>query len=564
MKFNDIKYQQVDINKFEIEFKMILNRITDAETFEEQDQALVDLHKKRDDFDTMFQLANIRFVMDTRDEFYKKEVEYLDKVSPRYKNLLNQSYSLLHQLKFKDKLIEKRGQRIFDRAEYTATGFDPIIMDDMKVHNKLCTEYTNIKGSAKIEFKGKELNLSQLRKYFFDSDRNVRKKAHQAFWGFFSDNQEKFDDLFDQLVKIRHQMAQKMGYKNFVELGYKWMLRIDYSQEMVANFRRQIAEEIVPITTKLRERQRRRLGYDSLEYYDLNFHFLSGNPSPKGTPDDTIAKAKEMYEELSKETGEFFNYMLEYDLLDLVSREGKNDGGFCWALSNFKHPFIFANFNGTMDDLRVLTHEAGHAFQYFKSRNHEIIEYINPSSETAEIHAMAMEFLTYPWMEKFFKEDTDKYFFSHMNSSLLFLPYGTAIDHFQEIIYENPEYTANQRAEAWKRMEKLYLPDRKMDMNPYLDSGRSWQSIMHIYQMPFYSIDYVLAQICAFQFWQKANKNRTKAWADYVSLCNAGGTQPFLKLLELTNLDSPFEDGIVKNIAADILSYLDGIDDTKF
>jgi len=255
---------------------------------------------------------------------------------------------------------------------------------------------------------------------------------------------------------------------------------------------------------------------------------------------------------------------LKYDLLDVINRPGKADAGYCWCLSDYKHPFIFANFNGTSGDIDVLTHEAGHAFQYFKSRNYDIIEYRSPSSESAEIHAMSMEFLTYPWMEGFFKEDAEKYFFSHLNNSLLFMPYGCAVDHFQHIIYKNPNYTPNQRAGVWKEMQDLYLPDYKMDLTPYLESGRFWQKQAHIYEMPFYYIDYVLAQVCAIQFWQKSTENRTEAWGDYVRLCKAGGTMPFLKLVELANLKSPFEDGTVKGITTGILNHLNAIDDTRF
>jgi len=193
-----------------------------------------------------------------------------------------------------------------------------------------------------------------------------------------------------------------------------------------------------------------------------------------------------------------------------------------------------------------------------------VIEHREPSSESAEIHAMSMEFLTYPWMQGFFQEDTEKYFFSHLSKKLLVLPYGCAVDHFQHIIYKNPDYTPNQRADVWKDMEDLYLPDNKMDSIPYLQSGRFWQKQGHIFEMPFYYIDYILAQICAFQFWQKANNNRDEAWADYVRLCVAGGTKPFLGLVELANLKSPFEDGTVKSITGDILKHLNTIDDTKF
>ncbi len=564
MKFKDIRYERIPMEKFETEFKAVLNEMENADTFGKFDAAFINIYKKRDSFDTMFQLANIRYCTNTRNETYLKEVGHLDEIMPRFEDLVNQFYIVLNQSKFKGEISKKWGKHILDIAKFSVNGFDPIILNELKEHNKLCTEYSKLKDKAEIDFNGEKLNLGSIGKYLLDNDRKVREKASRAQWKFFADHQEEFDDLFDRMVKVRHKMALKMGHENFVALGYQWMQRFDYTEEMVADFRKWVVEIIVPIAQKLRQKQKKRLGYEHLEYYDLNFHFLSGNPKPKGTAEDTIAQANQMYKELSPETGELFRYLQEYDLLDLVSRQGKEDGGFCWAFSDYKHPFIFANFNGTLDDVRVLTHEAGHAFQYFESRHYDIIEHRNPTSETAEIHAMSMELLTYPWMEGFFREDTEKYFYSHLNSTLLFIPYGCAIDHFQHIIYQNPDFTPNQRAEAWKEMEALYLPDRKMDMAPYLNSGRVWQSIMHIYQRPFYCIDYVLAQICAFQFWQKSKNNEKEAWADYLRLCKAGGTKPFLELVELANLKPPFDKETLRNVTKEIEKHLEKIDDSTF
>ncbi len=564
MKFNEIPYQRPSYEVFEAEFETLLQKIETAKTFEEQNTAFIDVYKKRDRFDTMFQLANIKYTTDTADKTLEEEVNYFNTVSPKFKDLVNRFYAALNKSKFKKELQEKWGTHLLNIAEYAVKGFDPVIMDDMEEQNKLKTEYTKLKGTAKIDFDGKELNLAGIGKYLVDNDRNIRKTANEARWQFFVGKQAEFDGVFDKLVKVRHRMAQKMGHKNFIELGYNWMQRIDYNETMVENFRQQIVDEIVPITSQLRARQKNRLGYNTLEDHDLDFHFLSGNPKPKDSPKEILAKAKTMYTELSSDTEEFFNYMLKYNLLDVINRPGKADAGYCWCLSDYKHPFIFANFNGTSGDIDVLTHEAGHGFQYFRSRDYPVIEHRDPTSESAEIHAMSMEFLTYPWMQSFFKEDTEKYFFSHLNRSLLFLPYGCAVDHFQHIIYKNPDYTPDQRADVWKKMEALYLPDYKMDATPYLASGRFWHKQGHIFEMPFYYIDYVLAQICAFQFWQKANNNREEAWADYVRLCTAGGTQPFLELVKLANIKSPFEAGTVKSITTDIVKHLDSIDDTKF
>jgi M3 family oligoendopeptidase len=354
-----------------------------------------------------------------------------------------------------------------------------------------------------------------------------------------------------------------LGYKNFVELGYARLTRTDYNAEMVANFRKQVEEYIVPVATRLKERQRKRIGVDELKYYDDRFSFKTGNPTPKGDPEWIINNGKKMYSELSPETEEFFNFMLDHELMDLVSKKGKASGGYCTFFTEYKAPFIFSNFNGTSGDIDVLTHEAGHAFQVYLSRDYQIPEYNWPTLEACEIHSMSMEFFTWPWMELFFKEDTDKYKFSHLSEGLLFIPYGVAVDEFQHFVYENPEATPTERKRAWREIEKKYLPHRNYEGNEYLENGGFWHQQGHIFNSPFYYIDYTLAQICAFQFWKKMHENREAAWSDYVHLCKQGGSKPFTELVKEAKLISPFEDGCVKSVIGVIEDWLNSVDDTK-
>ncbi|MGB1216794.1 MAG: M3 family metallopeptidase, partial [Saprospiraceae bacterium] len=220
--------------------------------------------------------------------------------------------------------------------------------------------------------------------------------------------------------------------------------------------------------------------------------------------------------------------------------------------------------NGTSHDIDVLTHEAGHAFQVYESRNMEVMEYHWPTYEACEIHSMSMEFFTWPWMKLFFEEDAEKYYFAHLAGSLLFLPYGVAVDEFQHVVYENPDMTIAERNQAWRDIEKKYLPHRKYVDNDFLEKGGFWQQQGHIFQTPFYYIDYTLAQVCAFQFWKRDREDHKDAWADYVKLCQVGGSQSFLDLVEYANLRSPFEDGCVKDVIDVIQEYLDGVDDSQW
>ena len=406
-------------------------------------------------------------------------------------------------------------------------------------------------------FEGKERNLSELEPFMQSQDRSMRKKTYEAYSNFFKENEAKFDEIYDKLVKVRHKIAKKLGYKNFVEVGYMRMQRSDYNAEMVATYREQVLKYIVPVAEKLKKRQAERLGLKELKYYDEPIKFLTGNAVPKGDYKHILNNAKTMYKELSEETNEFFNFMLDHELMDLLSKKGKAGGGYCTYISKYKSPFIFSNFNGTSGDIDVLTHEAGHAFQTYLSRSLEIPEYAFPTSEAAEIHSMSMEFLTWPWMNLFFEEQEQKYKFAHLSEAITFIPYGVTVDEFQHYVYENPEATPEERKLAWRKIEKKYLPGKDYEDNDFYNRGGFWFKQGHIFQVPFYYIDYTLAQVCAFQFWIKSHENRENAWKDYLALCKEGGSKPFLELLKVANLKNPFEEGCMKKVVEPLEEWLD-------
>jgi M3 family oligoendopeptidase len=563
MKFGEFQYKRPNIKELENKFKELLKSLNDAKSFEAQSLAMEKINEARNEFESMAQIVEIRHTIDTTDKFYEEEQNFFDENTPIYQGLISNYYSSLVNSKFKPQLENKWGKQLFNIAELTIKTFSPEIIEDLQLENKLSSEYTKLIASAKIMFEGEERNLSQLAPFQISTDRGMRKRANEAKYSFMVENEKKLDDIYDSLVKIRTKIAKKLGYKNFVELGYARMLRADYNSEMVQNFRKQVEEYIVPTATKLRERQRVRLGLEELKYYDERFSFKTGNAKPKGDPEFIVNCGKVMYNELSAETSEFFNFMIDNQLMDLVSKKGKAGGGYCTFISDYKAPFIFSNFNGTSGDVDVLTHEAGHAFQVYSSRNYEIPEYNFPTYEACEIHSMSMEFFTYPWMNLFFKEDVNKYKFSHLSEALLFIPYGVTVDEFQHFIYENPEATPAERKLAWRKIEKKYLPHRNYEENEYLERGGWWHQQGHIFGTPFYYIDYTLAQICAFQFFVKASKDRDAAWNDYLTLCRAGGSDSFVNLVKLAKLISPFENGSISSIIGHIENELNNIDDTK-
>ena len=561
MKFNEYKYEHLDLEKIKKEFSELIESFEKAENVEGQVNAFDEIIKLRNHIETMQTLVSVRHSIDTNDEFYDKENEYMDEISPILFGFTNDFYKALVNSKFKDELIQKYGKFLFDLAENTLKTFSPEIIPDAQEENRLSSKYSKLIASAKIDFDGKELNLSQMVPYTQSKDRNVRIEAAKKVAQFFAENQDEFDNIYDSLVKVRTRMAQKMGYKNFVEFGYKQLSRLEYDAKMVEGYRKQVLENIVPLHTELRERQGKRLGVDKLKFYDEAIKFNSGNADPHGSPEWILNNGKTMYKELSKETDEFFTFMTENNLLDLLSKKGKMSGGYCTYIPEHKAPFIFANFNGTSHDIDVLTHEAGHAFQVYQSRGFEVPEYLWPSYEACEIHSMSMEFLTWPWMNLFFENDTDKYKFIHLSEALLFIPYGVTVDEFQHWVYENPEATPKERREKWIEIEKKYLPTRDYGEVEELKNGIFWFRQGHIFSSPFYYIDYTLAQVCAFQFWIKSRENREKAWQDYLNLCKLGGSKPFFELMKSANLKNPYEEGTLAFVIPKIKEYLDNVDD---
>ncbi|HLR36184.1 MAG TPA: M3 family oligoendopeptidase [Tissierellales bacterium] len=564
VKFKDFQYKRPDMETVEKEFMDLLGKFDGSKSSEEQNEIIKKIDSLKKEIRSMGSLVHIRHTIDTEDEFYTKEMDFINEANPVFEGLVSKYYEALVNSKFRDELEKTWGKQLFTLAELQLKTFREEVINDLIKENKLATEYGKLIASAKIDFEGEERNLSQMQPFIQSKDRDMRKRAYEAYISFFEENEKEFDRIYNDLVKVRHTIAKKLGYENFVELGYARMSRSDYDSKMVANYRKQVLDELVPIVVELKERQRKRLGLNEFKYYDEPLEYLTGNATPKGEPEWIVNNGRKMYKELSKETDEFFTFMVENELMDLVSKKGKASGGYCTYIPKYESPFIFSNFNGTSGDVDVLTHEAGHAFQVYLSRDQILDEYYGPTLEACEIHSMSMEFLTWPWMELFFEDEVEKYKFSHLSGAVNFIPYGVTVDEFQHFVYENPEATPEERKAKWREIEKKYLPFRDYGDNEFLERGGYWFRQGHIFEAPFYYIDYTLAQVCAFQFWIKAMDNRDKAWEDYLRLCKAGGSKPFLKLVELAGLKNPFEDGTIKEVVKPIKEWLDSVNDSEF
>ena len=562
MKYSELQYERIDVEKRRNLMKEYLDKFSNAHSVDDQINVILDVNEQNKEYHSYAAMASLNFSRDINDGDAKAEKDYYDSIGPDMIEIGDSFEKAVNQSKYKDELSKEWGEKFLTDIETSLKTFDPKIKEMLKEETNLRNEYTKLTAGAKITYEGKEYNLAGLGPFHSNEDRNVRKASYKARFNWFSENSEALDDIYDKLVKLRHKIATTLGYDNFIELGYMRMGRSDYGPNEVANFRKQIVDHVVPVVKKLVQKKKDILGLDHLYFYD-GINFKEGDPKPKGSPDQLIKEAQVMYRELSNETGDFFDMMVEEELMDLVNREGKRPGGFCTSFPKYDRPYIFSNFNGTDHDITVLTHEAGHAFQCYSSRNQPLLGYLWPTMEAAEIHSMSMEFFTWPWMHKFFKEETDRFKYKHIAGSLSFLPYGACVDHFQHWVYENPEATPKERNQRWLDLESIYLPNRDYDDLHFPKTGGIWQGQLHIYQMPFYYIDYTLAQTCAFQFWIKNQQDSEKAWKDYVHLCNAGGSQSFTKLVALAGLELPFNDGCLETVVEHVSDWLDKVDPNK-
>lgn len=563
MKFNEMRYVHKDFENIKEEYEQLINELKNCKDSKEFMEIFNKINDYRSDIYTMSSLCNIRHTIDTSDKYYDEENEYWDNTLPLIRNLDSKFEEVILNYPKREEL--DIDEIFFIQKEMDSKIFNEDIIEDLQEENKLASEYTKLKSSASFTFNNETHNLTSIEPYFESEDREVRKQANLAVSNWYQEHEDEFDDIYDRMVKVRTKIANKLGFKSFTEVGYLRMKRIGYGPEDVKKLRDQVINEVTPLVTKFKESQKERLGLDNLYFYDDSYKFKSGNPKPVGNRDVLVGIAKNMYEEMSLETGEFFNFMNDNELFDLESKPNKDTGGYCEIIPKYKSPFIFSNFNGTMGDVDVLTHECGHAFQGFMSlKGINNPDLLWPSNEAAEIHSMSMEFFAYPWMKDFFKDDVNKYKYAHTVGSIDFLPYGCLVDHFQHEMYDHPELSKEERKQVWRKLEKIYEPYIDFEDDKFLEKGTRWYRKLHIFTFPFYYIDYVIAGVCALNFRCRMLKEDPKAWSDYVDLCKLGGTKPFLDLVKVAGIKSPFEEGTLKETISYIKKDLDKIDETTF
>ena len=562
MKFSEMPYARPDLNELKQQLQSLTDQLKAAPDYAAAREAFLAQQKLSMHIDTLATLSSVRNSIDTRDKFYDAEEEFWNEAGPELRAYDDAWTAAMLESPFRKEFAAEYGDLMFLNAEIARKAFSPAIVEELKQENQLVQDYQKLIASAQIEFEGNTYTISQLSPFKNDPDDARRLAAWQAEGGWYKAHQPELDEIYDKLVKLRDAMGRKLGYDGYTQMGYYRMGRNCYTKEDVETFRAAVVKYLVPVADKVYREQAKRLGKSyPMSFADNALEFRSGNPRPVGTPDEILAQGMKFYSELSPETKEFFKTMLDNELLDVLSTEGKQAGGYCTSIMDYEVPFIFANFNGTQHDVEVVTHEAGHAFEAWTNRKRIPVDYIWPSLEACEVHSMSMEFFAEPWAEGFFGADARKFLYSHLSGALTFIPYGTMVDHFQHVVYEKPEMTPAERHAVWKELLGVYMPWMKLDGEiPFYSEGMGWQRQHHIYSSPFYYIDYCLAQTVALEFWAMIRKDLKNAWQHYMAYTVQGGSKTFTDLLKNAALESPFDEKCLRGVCAEAAEALDAFD----
>ena len=559
MKFSEMTYTRPDIDALLARCKELAARAAAAP----DGDALVKLYYEQSEafaeYNTASQLANIHYTCDTRDAYWKAEQDFFDANGPAVTNASVEISRAFLANPHVDALTKAFGTTCVAGMKNAVLGMDDRTVELQQQFNALVSKYQQVYGGALVELDGKQLTIPQLGPYKEDLDPAVRRAAYEAEAGYFDAHRAELDELYGQIVQNLNQQAKVLGYKDYSELSYVRMNRIGYGAKEIKAFRDQVANDVVPLLQKVMAMRAKRTGIEHPAFTDLPVMFKDGNPKPIPGYKARMDAARTMYHELSPETAEFIDFMQDNELFDVESRPGKMSGGYMTSLPSYKAPFIFANWNNTSGDVDVLTHECGHAFEgYVAERDpHVPADLECPGMESAEIHSMAMEFLTAPWHHLLFGKDTDKYALLHAEDSFVFLAYGCEVDEFQHIMYQNPDLTPDQRNAEWLKLEKKYRPWIDFDNLPFYGRGAGWQRQLHIYECPFYYIDYCLSTMAALQFFLLSLTDHKDAWERYLRLVRRAGLASYTELLETAGLKVPFEDGSIKGIAQQMTDWLE-------
>lgn len=503
----------------------------------------------------------IRMSCDTANQEYSAAfnvfvAEIQPLLSPESNKLDQKLLSAVPLAELKDPRLEIMLRQIRKRVEMFREENIPLISEVQQLEQ----QYSVITGDMTVEVEGKELTLQQASNYLEQSDRTKREEVYRKIFARRLLDSDKLDHLFDKLLALRHQIALNAGYTNFRDYMFDQLGRFDYTPHDCIRFHDAVATAVVPLINEIEVRQKQNLGLETLRPWDTLAEPAGLQPlRPFADADDLMQKTISCFDRLDPFLGDCMRAMSDAKRLDLDSRKGKAPGGYNYPLYESGLPFIFMNSTRTLRDLVTMVHEGGHAVQSIVDKPLELVEYKSLPSEIAELASMSMELMTMEYWEEFFNDASElaRARVKHLQDILKGLPWIAAVDAFQHWIYLNPNHTADQRRLEWTEIIRRFSG---INVNwEGLEDARAnlWQRQLHIYEVPFYYIEYGFAQLGAIAVWRNFRSNQKATVADYVAALKLGYTCPIGEVYRTAGISFDFSAPYVQELSSFVKEELE-------
>ena len=429
---------------------------------------------------------------------------------------------------------------------------------------KLSQEYQVIQGAMTVEFRGQERTMQQMAVFLEETDRDTRKESWDLSANRRLQDKDKINELFGKMLSLRVKAAQNAGFENYIDFRFREMGRFDYTPEDCFKFHDAVENVVMPAYKKILANRKEVLGPDTLRPWDLNVDIYNRLPlKPFKKADELSSGCRDIFRKVDPDLGNIFGTMIDGGLLDLDSRKGKAPGGYQVGLQEVRLPFIFMNAVGINRDVITLLHEGGHAFHMFAARKEPLLNYRHAPMEFCEVASMSMELIGANHLEKFYgKAEVARARKRHLEEILQVLPWIATIDAFQHWIYSHPEHTMDERTDYWLELFKRFGGD--VDYTGYEDVLKwLWQRQLHIFEVPFYYIEYGIAQLGALQVWHNSKTDLKKAITDYRIGLAMGGSRPLPELFEAAGIKFDFSAETLKPLVDDVVKEIETLADLE-
>jgi oligoendopeptidase F len=437
--------------------------------------------------------------------------------------------------------------------------------ENVPLFTEITTEtqkYAQLSGAMMVEWEGKELTLQQASVLLMSTDRTVREKIYTKIFNRRLRDKDTLDQLFSKLIGLRHQVSQNVGFKNFRDFMFKSLGRFDYTPQDCFAFHESIQSEVVPILNVLAKERASKLSLQKLRPWDKAVD-AEGREALKvfSNGSDLTQKTIEVFRRLDPFLGQCLGIMREMGHLDLESRKGKAPGGYNYPLSEIGVPFIFMNATSTLRDMVTIMHEGGHAIHNFLTRDLELNDFKSTPSEVAELASMSMELISMEHWDVFFDrpEELKRAKREHLEDIIETLPWIATIDKYQHWLYENPKHSSGERKEQWNKIYDRFA-DSLTDWTAFEEAkDYLWQKQLHLYEVPFYYIEYGMAQLGAIAVWRNYKINKQKGLEGYMNALKLGYMKSIPEVYKAANIKFDFSKGYIKELMGFVRQELEKV-----